>query len=315
MKKSATPEVEVENNAELNDAIEDDDLSDETLQELGLMTNAAKNPLDRRKPSVLSSTPSSLPSSQRFAKPTLRVRNATNSGSVSQPEVEGHAPWADRYGPTNLEELMVHKKKVSDVQNWLQGRIDGRNNQKLLVLKGPAGSGKTSTVSLLAKALGLQLVSWHNPAVSDSGPNSSVSAQFDEFLNRGGQFGSLTFTEEALRLPGTSGDTRSHVLVIEEFPTAMTRSSSALQSFRSVVSRFLARAKPAPVMALRGQQGSDDTAPPVIMVISETLISSSTALSDSFTAHRLLGPEIFESSFGHSHGLQPRRSYVDDEST
>ena len=299
-KKSHTPDVEVENNAELSDAIEDDDLSDETLQELGLKTDTAKITLDRRKSAVSSSTASlksnsnggSLPSTQRFAKPAVPVRNSKSTATTDQPEVQGHAPWADRYGPTTLDELMVHKKKITDVQSWLQGRTNGRNNQKLLVLKGPAGSGKTTTVSLLAKAMGVQLVSWYNPTVSELGPNNSISAQFDEFLNRGGQFGSLAFAEDARNQSDSHPDTSSQVLVIEEFPAAMTRSSNALQSFRSVILRFLARARPASTMALRGQPSLDDTGPLVIMIISETLLSSSTALSDSFTAHRLLGPEI-----------------------
>jgi cell cycle checkpoint protein len=304
-KKSQTPDLEVENSAELSDAIEDDDLSDETLQELGLKIDKSSNPLERRNPTLLSSSRNhkertnegSLPSSQRFVKPAVPTRNSTTATNADRAEGEGHAPWADRYGPTNLEELMVHKKKVTDVQSWLQGKIDGRNNQKLLVLKGPAGSGKTTTVSLLAKAMGLQVVSWHNPAVSELGANNSISAQFDEFLSRGGQFGSLAFDHDISAGQAPEGAIGNQILVIEEFPATMTRSSSALHSFRSVISRFLARAKAAPAIALRGQQSSNDVSPPVVIIISETLLSSSTALADSFTAHRLLGPEILNHSF------------------
>ncbi|ETI27983.1 hypothetical protein G647_00432 [Cladophialophora carrionii CBS 160.54] len=304
-KKSQTPDLEVENGAELSDAIEDDDLSDETLQELGLKIDKSSKPVERRNPGLLPSVGGhkagtnggSLPSSQRFIKPAVTARNFINATNADRAEVDGHAPWADRYGPNDLEELMVHKKKVADVQSWLQSKIDGRNNQKLLVLKGPAGSGKTMTVSLLAKAMGLQVVSWHNPAVSESGPNNSISAQFDEFLNRGGQFGSLAFDHDVSTGQAPERAISNQILVIEEFPATMTRSSSALQSFRAVISRFLARAKPAPAMVFRGHQSSDEISPPVVIIISETLLSSSTALADSFTAHRLLGPEILNHSF------------------
>ncbi|KIW73569.1 hypothetical protein PV04_01674 [Phialophora macrospora] len=312
-KKSQTPDLEVENSAELSDAIEDDDLSDETLQELGLKIDKSSKSLERRNPNLLSSARNqkertnggSLPSSQRFVKPAVPPRNSTSVTNTDGADLEGHAPWADRYGPTNLEELMVHKKKVTDVQSWLQGKIDGRNNQKLLVLKGPAGSGKTTTVSLLAKAMGLQLVAWHNPAVSELGPNNSISAQFDEFLNRGGQFSSLAFDHDLSGRQAPEGVIRNQILVIEEFPATMTRSSSALHSFRSVISRFLARARAAPAIALRGQQSSNDGSPPVVIIISETLLSSSTALADSFTAHRLLGPEILNHPFVTSMDFNP----------
>ncbi|KAK5283704.1 RFC checkpoint protein Rad17 [Exophiala xenobiotica] len=297
-KKSVTPDLDIQN-GELGDAIEDDELSDETLQELGLKTDTASVVLDKRKPVVtaingLKSTSDGggLPSSQRFVRPTLPRPTLSNRNLPSDTEhsltVEGHRPWADRYGPSNLEELVVHKRKVGDVQNWLQGKIAGRNGQKLLVLKGPAGSGKTTTLSLLAQAMGLQLVHWHNPAVSEAGANNSTALQFEEFLNRGGQFGSLAFDRDSMTSDTSKTDSAHRVLVIEEFPATMTR----LHSFRSAVLQYLARSRAASTITLRGQQSPSDNPPPVVLIISETLLSSSTALTDSFTAHRLLGPEI-----------------------
>ncbi|KAL2415704.1 hypothetical protein ABEF95_003345 [Exophiala dermatitidis] len=297
-KKSATPDPGDWANGELDDAIEDDELSDETLQELGLAKRSQPQP---QRPPVKakalkseSSTrdTSNLSSSQRFFKsapaPSSSGQPAHNSGTGHVPEVQ-YLPWADRYGPSNLEELVVHKKKVSDVQGWLQGKISGRNNQKVLVLKGPAGSGKTTTLSLLAKAMGLQLVTWHNPAVSELGTStSSIAHQFEEFLNRGGRFGSLVFDHDQ----ATDTASSQRVLVVEEFPASISRQSSALQSFRSVILQFLARSKATP----SGFSGTDNF-PPLVMIISETLLSSATAISDSFTAHRLLGPEILNHPF------------------
>ncbi|KAK5045793.1 hypothetical protein LTR84_008886 [Exophiala bonariae] len=301
-KRSETPDVTANlENGELGDAIEDDDLSDDTLQELGLRTdNAVASLVSGRKPPVaalmnrqngLIANP--LPSSQRFVKATatkdiVKIKMEDQENTI----VENHRPWGDRYGPCNLEELVVHKKKVADVQGWLQGKIAGRHNQKLLVLKGPAGSGKTTTVSLLAKSMGLDLISWHNPVIADSGPTNSIALQFDEFLNRGGQFGGLTFEGKD---HGSSSSGR--VLLIEEFPATITRSSSTLQSFRSVLSRYLARVNHSHSIPMGGQQASSDMSPPVVIIISETLLSSSTALSDSFTAHRLLGPEILNNAY------------------
>ncbi len=306
-KKSLTPDLDIQN-GELGDAIEDDELSDETLQELGLKTDTASVVLDKRKPVVTAvaggkstSDGGGLPSSQRFVRSTLPRSTLSNRNLPSDTEhsvsVEGHRPWADRYGPSNLEELVVHKKKVGDVQNWLQGKVDRRNSQKLLVLKGPAGSGKTTTLSLLAQAMGLQLVSWHNPTVSEAGANNSTALQFDEFLNRGGQFGSLAFDQDLMTSDTSKADSAHRVLVIEEFPATMTRLSNVLQSFRSVILQYLARSRATSTITLRGQQSSSDNPPPVVLIISETLLSSSTALTDSFTAHRLLGPEILNHPF------------------
>lgn len=152
--------------------------------------------------------------------------------------------------------------------------------------------------------MGLDLVSWHNPVIADSGPTNSIALQFDEFLNRGGQFGGLTFDGQS---PGSPSHktTTGRILLIEEFPATITTSSSTLQSFRSVLSRYLARANHSHSIAMRGQQGGGDISPPVVIIISETLLSSSTALADSFTAHRLLGPEILNNAYVTSMGFNP----------
>lgn len=144
--------------------------------------------------------------------------------------------------------------------------------------------------------MGLDLVSWHNPVIADSGPTNSIALQFDEFLNRGGQFGGLTFDGQSPGSPSHKLST-DRILLIEEFPATITRSSSTLQSFRSVLSRYLARASQSHSISMRGQQGGGDLSPPVVIIISETLLSSSTALADSFTAHRLLGPEILNNAY------------------
>ncbi|KEF59619.1 uncharacterized protein A1O9_04465 [Exophiala aquamarina CBS 119918] len=312
-KRSETPDIVADlQNGEIGDAIEDDDLSDDTLQELGLRTDKANTSLqDSRKPAPANSrnglSNNSLSSTQRFVKgpaPRDTVKIKVEDQDQDQAFTESRRPWGDRYGPANLEELVVHKKKVADVQGWLQGKCTGRHSQKLLVLKGPAGSGKTTTVSLLAKLMALDLVSWHNPMVADSGPTNSIAVQFDEFLNRGGQFGGLTFNGEDVGSPSEKS-TNGRILLIEEFPATITRSSSTLQSFRSVLLRYLARPSHSHPIAIRGQQAERDNSPPVVIIISETLLSSSTALADSFTAHRLLGPEILNHAYVTSMDFNP----------
>lgn len=42
-------------------------------------------------------------------------------------ESDGKKPWSEQYPPTSLEELAVHKKKVSDVQGWMSSALSGRS--------------------------------------------------------------------------------------------------------------------------------------------------------------------------------------------
>jgi cell cycle checkpoint protein len=167
--------------------------------------------------------------------------------------------------------------------------------QRLLVLKGPAGSGKTTTVSLLAKAMNFDISEWRNPTVADTGINS-FSSQFDDFLKRGGAFGSL---EVFSGMPqnkdsGTAmqGDHKERILLVEEFPSTMTLSSSALSSFRNVLLQYLAAAVPPRSTVFEQSKTHLTSHPPIVLVISESLLTSATASTDSFTAHRLLGPDL-----------------------
>ena len=54
---------------------------------------------------------------QRFARPPALVQ-------ASNKQVDSR-PWADRFVPTNLDELAVHKKKVLDVRGWLEAVMGG----------------------------------------------------------------------------------------------------------------------------------------------------------------------------------------------
>lgn len=145
-KRSETPDIVADlENGEIGDAIEDDDLSDGTLQELSSRTDKAATSLqDSRKPALpaLANRKNGLgigplSSSQRFVKgppPKDTVRIKVEDQDQSQAVAEGYRPWADRYGPANLEELVVHKKKVADVQGWLQGKCTGRHSQVSILI-------------------------------------------------------------------------------------------------------------------------------------------------------------------------------------
>ena len=235
--------------------------------------------------------------SQKF----LRIANgARSTPPPSQPprtETIDGRPWTEKYGPLSLDELAVHKKKVSDVRTWLEDVYSGTQRKRLLLLKGPAGSGKTTTMALLSRELGIHMHEWKNPASSMTASEGIVSttAQFEDFVGRAGAFGSLTFDgpQQTPTQVAPSTDSRQRQLVlVEEFPNTFARASPAVQSFRSSVLNFLAATTPSATTFFARQAGLAQSVTPIVMIISETLLSTNTAAADSFTAHRLLGPEI-----------------------
>ncbi|KAF2226654.1 Rad17 cell cycle checkpoint protein-domain-containing protein, partial [Elsinoe ampelina] len=221
-----------------------------------------------------------------------KFRKTSGGAKVTATEKESdRRPWMEKFGPANLEELAVHNKKVKDVRALLEESLSPRGRPRLIVLKGPAGTGKTTTVQLLAKSIDINIKEWRNPVNVDIGSESfiSTSAQFEDFVLRSSKFSGLDLTSDSaipMSIPATTAAEtdsphRQHILLIEEFPVSMTRSSPILQAFRTTIQAYL---------SLPNRSASPHA--PIVLVLSETLLSSSTASPDTLTPHRLLGPTL-----------------------
>ena len=274
-------------------------------------------------------------------KPAKSTGNALNSGSIvgrhktvgttypisdsrtTSPHstTENSIPWAEKYPPIDIHELAVHKKKIVDVHTWLESVLAGQRHQArnmtrpkpimptadsaqaLLLIKGPPGSGKTATISLLAQALDVDIVEWKNPIGTEHSSESfiSLATQFEDFLGRSERYSSL-FLRSSRNPSGNLNELstssmqsrlgRGKVILVEDFPNTFGSGSPSIASFRLSVSRFLET-----TVSLQGgsstkTQNAPSNITPVIMIISETLATSNAAISDSFTAHRLLGADI-----------------------
>lgn len=226
--------------------------------------------------------------SQKFQKTSNgeRVTAAAKSHDIS-------TPWTERFAPNDLSELAVHKRKVADVRKWLDLAYRERH-QKVLILKGAAGTAKTTTLRLLARDIGIELIEWRESSASDNTSEGVIASvqRFADFVARAGNVQGLTLsTDKNAVAPavesqpdiGQSSAAREHrqALLVEEFPNTFSKASSALQSFRTTLARYVMSTVEA-----------DAWPTPVVLVISETLLSTNTASADSFTAHRLLGPEL-----------------------
>ncbi|KAF4159555.1 hypothetical protein CNMCM6936_004342 [Aspergillus lentulus] len=203
-------------------------------------------------------------------------------------------PWAQKYSPVNLNELAVHKKKIADVQSWLSDALRAFE-KKLLVLRGPAGSGKTTTLSLLSDKLGFDVLEWRNPSGSEFAAKgfTSIAAQFEEFLTRGNRLRGLEFqgtTGLSASKRNSSDHMRPRVILIEEFPTVIDGDSPSLTAFRFSLQRYLSVSS-----SPRSNTRNDierHVSSPVVIIVSETMLNTGASYSDNLTAHRLLGPDI-----------------------
>ncbi|KAL8860100.1 MAG: hypothetical protein Q9178_003364 [Gyalolechia marmorata] len=289
---------------EEEDFIEDDSF-DEELQKL---SNPRKDLKNRQKQAPAQSsnltekTSSSklLSGSQVFRNLGNGIAKSDKKEELKQLSKDDTRPWSERYGPMSLEELAVHKKKVADVRDWLDKVFEGRSKKRVLILKGASGVGKTATVSTLSTAMNFDLLEWANPTVSDFNSDNYVSttALFDEFLRRGGKFTSLDVTgSEDTGAPTNASPTdnngskgKKRVILVEELPNMFMSSSAAVQSFRASILQYLSIAQTLPLTT--PNDTLRDTPIPLIIILTESQTTHTTSLTDTLTAHRLLGPSI-----------------------
>ncbi|KAI5193613.1 hypothetical protein E4T38_09848 [Aureobasidium subglaciale] len=218
--------------------------------------------------------------SQKFRKVSAVARLPTKATPVQTDT----RPWTERFAPVDLSELAVHKRKITDVRSILESALSERARPRLVLLKGAAGTGKTTTVSLLAKEMDIGIMEWKSPVGTDSASAAftSYSSQFEDFVFRSGKFAGLDLVSSNgifQPAPATKKEHSRQVMLVEEFPNTFAKASPALQIFRTTILQYLA----AP---------SSLNPTPMVMIISEALLSTTTASADSFTAHRLLGPAI-----------------------
>lgn len=152
----------------------------------------------------------------------------------------------DRFAPQSSKELCVAPKKVNEIRSWIEDALKYREN-RLMVLVGSPGIGKSTAVRVLANEMDLDVLSWNAsyvPRDYASFQNSAVSVQqtsamdsFRDFLqNSGTGFSSLRFSGEK-SLPSR----KESIILLEELPNL--HGSEAAKRFREIMSQHLNRSQ------------------------------------------------------------------------
>ena len=106
--------------------------------------------------------------------------------------------WSEKYRPASLEEMVGNREARAKFQLWLR---KWKRGSKAALLVGPPGTGKTTTVHLVAREMGLQLVELN---ASDSRTKEKLSRKVGEAIASTSLFGgtSLIFLDEVDGLAG-----------------------------------------------------------------------------------------------------------------
>ncbi|XP_045427479.1 cell cycle checkpoint protein RAD17 isoform X3 [Pipistrellus kuhlii] len=188
-----------------------------------------------------------VPSTLESSKFPTRKRGTQSSSEQiyglenSKESLSENEPWVDKYKPETQHELAVHKKKIEEVETWLKAEVLERQSKQggsILLITGPPGCGKTTTIKILSKELGIEVQEWINPVLSDFQkddfkeifnyessfhilPYQSQITVFKEFLLRATKYNKLQMLGDDLR-------TDKKIILVEDLPNQFYRDSHTL---------------------------------------------------------------------------------------
>lgn len=186
--------------------------------------------------------PSTLESNRLSARKRGRLTLEQTYGlETSKEHLSDNEPWVDKYKPETQHELAVHKKKIEEVETWLKAQVlevKPKQGGSILLITGPPGCGKTTTIKILSKELGIQVQEWVNPILPDFQkddykellnleskfsvvPYQSQIAVFNDFLLRATKYSKL-------QMLGDDLTTDKKIILVEDLPNQFYRDSNAL---------------------------------------------------------------------------------------
>ncbi|EAU86703.2 hypothetical protein CC1G_06464 [Coprinopsis cinerea okayama7 len=197
-------------------------------------------------PSSSGSDPGSSSQDTR-KRPATQTRNSQTKGKTNKKAKTGQTKpgdqlWVDLHEPASEAELAVHVRKVEDVRRWLKEAYEGgpsgklKKYRRILTLTGPAGTGKTSTIKILAKELDFEIVEWRNAIgeVTSSWGQDSYSTgryqdydsdsetlftKFETFFNRAARCQGLAFSGPSSS--SSSSKAKRQLVLLEDLPNIL----------------------------------------------------------------------------------------------
>ncbi|CDW51757.1 Cell cycle checkpoint protein RAD17 [Trichuris trichiura] len=143
--------------------------------------------------------------------------------------------WSEGFAPTQLGELVVHKRKVEEVSSTIRRIIRKEGKSRILLLVGPTGCGKLVTLKMICRSLGLELLEWENDCTTacnfwlSDRPSYAQNplVRFKQFILQSTRYRSVVSVNGDAKKPLLPC---SHVTVVKDIPVQFYDQSNLLVS-------------------------------------------------------------------------------------
>lgn len=139
--------------------------------------------------------------------------------------------WIENFSPTTIQDLAVATAKITEIQQWLEHNL---SSGEMLFIKGGPGAGKTTTVKLVAKLLGIEISEWVNPVDVDLIRYNGFDGEDSTFReNQSDKFYEFLFKSSRYSTIYNIGGKR--LLLVEDFPNTFLKNSD---EFNEILQKY-----------------------------------------------------------------------------
>jgi energy-coupling factor transporter ATP-binding protein EcfA2 len=138
--------------------------------------------------------------------------------------------WVNECKPSEINELCIHKKKLENLQQEIEDLIYKRTNNRILVVSGPCGSGKSTTVNLIAEKIMKEKILkirklMIGSEISDNINNDDLKFTIEFNISKDSHFGnsSVYYFKEFLNQCKMLTGLNEKCIIIEELPNLFHR--------------------------------------------------------------------------------------------
>lgn len=188
--------------------------------------------------------------------------------------------WVEKYSPKISKDICINPRKLRDLRDELCKMINGDNNNRLLVLTGPSGSSKSTSVKVVAS----ELIRHSNSSASGFGNYFEMKNEeeyFNEYIDS--SIDSINQTNVFTEFMNDSKFKTNTVILIEDLPNIFH--NETLQKFRKSIQDWIFTS-------------SNIKLPPLVLCITEIDNYNENTryeaynIENNFTAETLLGKDI-----------------------